>query len=53
VFRDPGLDFGSVSKRGRVLAGVSLLLWTGVITAGRFLAYTYTYLTAAEAVASK
>ena len=53
VFRDPGLDLGRVSKRGRVLAGVSLLLWTGVIMAGRFLAYTYTYLTAAEAVASK
>ena len=53
VFRDPDLDLGLVSRRGRVLASASLLLWTAVITAGRFLAYTYTYLTAVEAVANK
>jgi hypothetical protein len=53
VFRDPVLDLGLASKRGRVLAGVSLLLWAAVIGAGRFLAYTYTYLTAAEAVTSR
>lgn len=53
VFRDPGLDLGPVSKRGRVLAGVSLLLWAAVITAGRFLAYTYTYLRAEDMLAGK
>ena len=53
VFRDPGLDRGLVSKRGRVLAIISLLLWAAVITAGRFLAYTYTYLRAEDALAGK
>ena len=31
--------------RGRTLAKWSLVLWIGVITAGRLLAYTYKYLT--------
>ena len=53
VFRGPGLADGTVSRKGRVLACVSLLLWAGVIAAGRFLAYTYTYLRAAEALAGE
>ncbi len=51
VFHDLDLDSSPVSKRGRVLAGISLVLWAAAIMAGRFLAYTHTYLTAAEAVA--
>lgn len=51
VFHGLGPDSNPVSKRGRVLAGISLVLWAAAITAGRFLAYTYTYLTAADAVA--
>lgn len=53
VFRDPAVERGEVAKRGRVLAGVSLLLWAGVITAGRFLAYTYTYLRAEDMLGGK
>jgi len=51
VFGDPALESGFVSRQSKALAGVSLLLWGGVITSGRLLAYTYTYLRAAEALA--
>lgn len=44
VFVDPGFDEGPVSKKGRMLAVVSLVCWSGAITAGRLLAYTYVHL---------
>jgi hypothetical protein len=37
-----------VERRLRRLAIVSLVCWTGAITAGRLLAYTYSHLTAAD-----
>lgn len=46
VFRDAALDEKPISRKGKFIAGVSLLLWAGAVTAGRFLAYTYTYLRA-------
>ena len=48
VFRNPGLDIEPMTRKGKILAGASLFLWAAVIAAGRFLAYTYTYLRAAE-----
>ena len=48
VFGDPSLDERPISRKGKIIAGVSLLLWAGAVTAGRFLAYTYTYLRAAD-----
>ena len=40
VFRHPGhAETGSVTMKGRLLAGASLALWTGAITAGRLMAY--------------
>jgi hypothetical protein len=48
VFRNPGLDIEPMTRKGRILAGVSLVLWAAVIAAGRFLAYTYTYLRASD-----
>ena len=48
VFGDPGLDKTPISRKGKIIAAVSLLLWVGAVTAGRFLAYTYTYLRAAD-----
>jgi len=45
VFDDPTLNEAAMIARGRTLAKWSLVLWIGVITAGRLLAYTYTYLT--------
>ncbi|OFV93831.1 MAG: hypothetical protein A3G76_10775 [Acidobacteria bacterium RIFCSPLOWO2_12_FULL_65_11] len=39
VFRDPGLDRGSVSPIGKTLAAMSLLFWTAAMTAGRLMAY--------------
>lgn len=44
VFTDPALDEKQMMARGKTLALVSLLLWFGVVTAGRMLAYTYTYI---------
>jgi hypothetical protein len=41
VFRDPRLDESPVPRKGRMLAVASLACWTGAITAGRLLAYTY------------
>src|SRR4029077_14711200 len=39
VFRDPLIETGKFSSKARFLAWMSLLLWLGVITAGRLLAY--------------
>ena len=44
VFGDLSLSDTVMEARGRTLAIWSLLLWTGAITAGRLLAYTYTYI---------
>ena len=44
VFDEPNLGEGSVLAKGRILAVWSLILWLGVITAGRLLAYTCSYL---------
>lgn len=40
VLGDPGRDPVPASRREKVLAAVSLVLWVAVITSGRFLAYT-------------
>jgi len=48
VFRNPGLDIEPMTRKGKILAGASLFLWAAVIAAGRFLAYTYTYLRAQD-----
>ena len=45
VFNDSALNEAAMIGRGRTLAKWSLVLWIGVITAGRLLAYTYKYLT--------
>jgi len=39
VFRDPLIDTGKFSSKARFLAWTSLILWLGVITTGRLLAY--------------
>jgi hypothetical protein len=39
VFGDPRIDEGPLSSNAKVLAGTSLFLWLGAITAGRLLAY--------------
>ncbi len=39
VFRHPGLDEGPLPKHAKILAGTSLVFWTGAITAGRLMAY--------------
>jgi hypothetical protein len=44
VFGNPNLDDKAMAAKGKTLALVSLLLWFGVVTAGRMLAYTYTYI---------
>ena len=44
VVRDPAFDIGPVSTNGKILAGISLLLWAAAIVSGRLLAYTCTYL---------
>jgi hypothetical protein len=45
VFGDASLDFKPATRHNRWLAIGSLLCWTGAITAGRLLAYTYKHLT--------
>ena len=45
VFNDSTLNEAAKIGQGRTLAKWSLVLWIGVITAGRLLAYTYKYLT--------
>jgi hypothetical protein len=44
VFAETGLSEASMETKGRALAKWSLALWIAVITAGRLLAYTYSYL---------
>lgn len=44
VFSDSGMSESSMMAAGSRLAMVSLVTWMAVITAGRLLAYTYTYL---------
>lgn len=44
VFGDASLSEALMEARGRPLAKWSLVLWVAAITAGRLLAYTYTYL---------
>src|SRR5207237_9398070 len=39
IFRDPLLDKRPVPMSNRLFALVSILLWTGAITAGRLIAY--------------
>ena len=46
VFADSGLNEATMMTRGRNLAIWALVLWVAAVTAGRLLAYTYTYLTA-------
>ena len=41
---DPSLSEAAMIVKGKTLAKWSLVLWTGAITTGRLLAYTYTYL---------
>ena len=48
VLSDPSLNEAAMMAKGKVFASCSLILWVGAITAGRFLAYTYTYLTYPE-----
>jgi hypothetical protein len=44
VFDHPGSNESILMARGRTFALLSLFLWVAAITAGRFLAYTNTYL---------
>lgn len=44
VVRDPLADSGPILGRPRVWALASLAMWAGAIVAGRFLAYTCSYL---------
>ena len=46
VVRNPLLDSGWLPLKAKVIALVSIALWIVAITAGRFLAYTCTYLMA-------
>jgi hypothetical protein len=44
VFSDGGLSDSDIMLRGKALAAWSLVFWMGAVTAGRFLAYTYSFL---------
>ncbi len=48
VFENSSLDLKPAPQNCRRLAILSLVCWTGAITAGRLLAYTYSHLTAAQ-----
>ncbi len=48
VLQSPQADVGGVSRRGKVLAAASIVVWAAAVTAGRLLAYTYVYLMAGE-----
>jgi hypothetical protein len=41
---DPGLTEAAMMAKGRIFAASTLVCWVGAISAGRVLAYTYTYL---------
>jgi hypothetical protein len=43
VFGDASLSEAAMAAKGRTMAKLSLALWFGAITAGRLLAYTYTW----------
>jgi hypothetical protein len=45
AFKDASFDVTPATRRCRILAIGSLICWTGAITAGRLLAYTYSHLT--------
>jgi len=44
VFSDPTLSEPAMMMKGKALATWSLVLWVGAVTAGRLLAYTYSYI---------
>ena len=44
VFGDPSLSEPAMMMKGKALATWSLVLWVGAVTAGRLLAYTYSYI---------
>jgi hypothetical protein len=44
VFGDSGISEADMMSRGKTMAILSLVFWFGVITSGRMLAYTYTYI---------
>jgi hypothetical protein len=44
VFDEAGLDDAAMMATGKTMAIFSLVCWIGTITAGRLLAYTYTYI---------
>ena len=46
VFRIPEYDRGPLTFQAKAVAGSSLAIWAAAVTAGRFLAYTYTRLLA-------
>ncbi len=48
VLQDPSYDVEPAPKKARVLATVSIFLWAGAVTSGRFLAYTYKILMASH-----
>ena len=48
VMRDPDNDSGRLKWDTRALAALSIVLWCTAITSGRFLAYTYSVLTATD-----
>ena len=43
VFSDPSLSDAAMMLKGKVLATWSLIFWVAAITAGRLLAYTFSY----------
>lgn len=48
VFGDASVDLKPASRKCKMLAVASLVCWTGAITAGRLLAYTYSHLTSSQ-----
>ena len=44
VFGEAGISEADMMSRGKTMAILSLVFWLGVITSGRMLAYTYTYI---------
>jgi len=48
VLQDPSYDLGRAPTSSRWLAAVSLVLWAGAITSGRFLAYTHNMMMASH-----
>ena len=45
ILRNPAMETGSISGKARLLAGISIAMWAGAVTAGRLLAYTASRLT--------